>query len=271
MQLIDQPHLVAAPASNGLGFPMHSYIAAWKVYRAHSDEDDRIAAELSSIINRCVPRPGRILDIGPGDGRVILKALIQLQYRPALVELFEPNPSFARETAARLSFYRFADEVNLRQEPFQTGLQGSGSAFDVILCTHSLYFLSEQEFAGLLSYARAGARLVIVVDHETSLFSELWRITAPEYLDVVKGYLSQIRSLSPNDLSFKETFIEANLKDPFHLRKEMRDLVLSLLCYSDFEEELADDVILPVIRRRSQGGQLKCLSSCFEIAPPGQL
>jgi SAM-dependent methyltransferase len=263
--------LRGASEAMDVSYPMADYVAAWKVYRSRSDEDERIANHVSAIINSRDRAALRILDVGPGDGRVLLRLLIHLSSRPREVVCVEPNPEFAEETRRRLNFYEFSDHTDIREETLGR-FPSIGRKFDVVTCTHSLYFLSDGEVETLAEYARQGALVVVVVDHQDSLFSRLWQVTAPDYHETVRRHREAIRALDKSGVCVRETFITAELADPSFLRPEMRDLVLSLLCYTDISEAPDDvrDEALGIISRSLIDGRLTCLSSCIELTKRGR-
>lgn len=250
-----------------LGYPMPSYIAAWKTYRTLSNEDDVIAKRLAQaiVIDR---HHSKILDIGPGDGRVLVRLLIRLNDTPDKVTFVEPNDEFFVETSRAVHYADFTRELVPLNGKLMECTAEQIASHDIIICTHTAYFLSDCEMDMLLDLVRAGAKMYLVIDHPESVFSRLWQRTAPRFYERVKKHLAKIRALPANDFQISETVITAETSDPILLRPSVRNLVMSMLCYADVEdmhnEELAS--VQHTISSMAHEGRISCDSLFIEIS-----
>jgi hypothetical protein len=251
---------------NVLGYPMPNYVAAWKTYRTLSNEDDQIAKCISRLVK--VPNATyKILDIGPGDGRVLVRTIIRLDQMPSEVTFVEPNEKFARETMRVINFDRFAKKITPVQKKFGDCENNQLSDHDLILCTHTAYFLDDAEFERMLSLVDDGARLIVIFDHERSIFSQLWQRTAPEFFRNTKRHREKLDNLDPDRFVVEKSEISAEIGDPRALRPEISNLVLSMLCYSDVDDmhvELLASVN-SMISEAQRESVINCVSSVYDI------
>ena len=245
---------------------MPNYVAAWKTYRTLSNEDDQIAKCISRLVK--IPNPRfRILDIGPGDGRVLLRTIIRLNRMPSEVTLVEPNENFIQETMRVLNFDRFAGEITPIQQKFGDCDEQALAGHDLILCTHTAYFLDDREIEKLLGLVDAGARLIVIFDHPNSIFSSLWQRTAPNFFQNTKHHREKLDNLDSDRFFVEKSEISAEIGDPRSLRPEICNLVLSMLCYSDVEdmhEELLASVY-STISEVQREAVINCVSSVYDI------
>lgn len=249
-----------------LGYPMPSYIAAWKTYRTLSNEDDVIAKRLA-LTTKAAGAVNRILDIGPGDGRVLLRTLIRLHQRPTEVCVVEPNSEFIEETLRAVSFDRFFDRIVPLCSKLADCTPDSLFGYDHVFCTHTAYFLSDEEMNVLLSLVLAGARLCVVVDHPDSIFSRLWRRTASEYFRRAQQHSDRLLNLDRSKFTVNVGEIEAEVSNPFDLRDDIRDLVMSMLCYAETDDMLHEELasVEATVRAALVGSVISCKSYFFEI------
>lgn len=253
-------------SSSGLGYPMPSYVAAWKTYRTLSNEDDVIAKRLA-LATKEMKRDSKILDVGPGDGRVLLRTLIRMDHRPVEVCVVEPNSQFIDETLRAISFDGFLDRFIPIQSKLMDCAPNSLLGYDHIFCTHTAYFLTDEELEMLLDLVRAGAKLCVVLDHPESIFSRLWRRTASEFYQRARRHSEHLLNLDQSVFVVNVGEIEAEVGNPFDLRDDIRDLVMSMLCYAEVDdmphEELA--TVEATVRGALVGSAISCKSYFFEI------
>lgn len=254
-------------AMSHVAFPMPAYIAAWKTYRTLSNEDDVIAKKVAHSVSITDTR-SKILDIGPGDGRVLVRTLIRLNATPDIVSFVEPNLNFCGETSRVIDYPDFAKSIR----PINSTLAQCNTALifshDIILCTHALYFLSHFELDVLFDAVRNGANLYIVVDHPDSIFSLLWKKTAPTFYERVRNHLDRIEKLKvESDMSVSQSEITAVISDPNTLRHEIKNLVVSMLCYAEIDDLTTEELeyVNDVLITKTHAGEIECTSLFFEI------
>jgi len=103
----------------------------------------------------------------------------------------------------------------------------------------------------------------VVLDAPGSVFSKLWALTAPEYAlrtNQVHEYLTSMKGASIGSTTFT-----TRVADPFALPPSTRMPVLSLLCYSEFEELEVDkqQLVEDLVRQNVVGGDLQCTCRCY--------
>lgn len=257
----------AIDQDDDLDYPMPDYIAAWKTYRTVSNEDQVIAGRLAQSIILPGPR-SKILDVGPGDGRVLVRLLISLKQTPELLTIVEPNEAFCAETLRAVHYDDFAKAVITLQKKLKDCTDDELAGHDVITCTHTLYFMTSAELERLFSLVRGGATLFIVADHPESIFSRLWKQTAPSFYERVSEHIATIRALDQTQFTFAETVISAALCDPMTLRDPICSLVMSMLCYSDVDSMTDEQfaVVRRMIASATTAGRIACDSLFFEIS-----
>jgi hypothetical protein len=107
---------------------------------------------------------------------------------------------------------------------------------DVALAVHLLYLLSEQETHRFLGGLAPGIPLFVVLDHPASVFMRLQEKTAPRYYARSLNAHRALARLREQGYLVEQTAFETHLTNPLDLSQELREAVLSLLCYRDFRE-----------------------------------
>lgn len=261
-----------------VAYPLPEYIAAWKIFRSFSNEDETIARHIISLVQKRFPgcrvpdERGndcglRILDIGPGDGRVLLQLLLQIPAKPSSLTFVEPNPEFMRQAQSNICFFGFADSINPIQSKALNVDEKIVGSCDVTLCTHTAYFLESDEMERLLRLTRPGAVLYVVLDDRTSLFSSIWKRTAPKYYDVAERHRRSLLALDPSVFSVNSTVIATKVKSPFSIRPDLAEMLMSLLSYYDVRdmESSEFEFVKKEITSATVGDHIDCKSTCFEI------
>lgn len=252
---------------------MPDYVPAWLTYRTLSNEDDVIARKLAREVD-LIGRPGHVLDVGPGDGRVLIRFLIRANATPMKLTFIEPNPDFFDETLRHVSNPEFVDEVIGLDKKLEACSDAELAGHDILLCTHTAYFLSDAELDRLLALVGDGVELHLVIDHPTSIFSQLWRRTAPTFHERVVRHLEKLQNLDPQVYQVKTSTISALLCDLERLREPIRNLAMSLLCYSDVEDFDAEGFASAqnfILESADLEGQIHCESFYFTIRGNGSV
>jgi phospholipid N-methyltransferase len=258
--------VTGANENNDLGYPMPNYVAAWKTYRTLSNEDDQIAKTISRMVSIDSDN-FKILDIGPGDGRVLLRTIIRLNRMPYELTFVEPNDKFVRETVRVTNYDKFAGKIIPITRKLEECEKESIEGFDLVLCTHTAYFLNDNEIDILLGLVRKGSRLIVIFDHPDSIFSKLWQRTAPAFFQNTKKNRALLDTLDPTQFNVRKSEVSAEIGDPRVLRPEIRDLVLSMLCYSDVEDMPAEELasVNFTISEAQRESVISCVSSVYDI------
>lgn len=260
--------------AQGIAYPLPAYIASWKIFRSFSNEDRTIASHVISQLNglhRPVDLDGRrdwsIVDIGPGDGRVLIELLLHLAEPPKLLSVVEPNSEFMEQTKLSISFYSFAKAIDYHTCRLADVADAVIESAEVILCTHSAYFLTHEEMDKLLAAMQRGARLYVVMDAADSLFSRTWKQTAPSYFERAERHRTRLQSLHGQGFSVRQSAFDTLVKSPFEMREDIGEMLMSLICYCDIRDLPLEELgpIQHQIRSSVSNGYITCQSSCFEV------
>jgi hypothetical protein len=111
----------------------------YEVYKACTDEPSVLAATLLDII----PSPGRLLDIGPGDGRLTLA----LSRHCRGLHFCEPQEALHARTSHLLNQAGIAASGSM--QAFPCGVPHG--SFDLALASHVLYFVSRSDWLGFFA------------------------------------------------------------------------------------------------------------------------
>lgn len=246
-------------------FPLPAYVAAWKIFRSVSNEDEQTAHHIAEAINGQCRDECNLLDVGPGDGRVLLRILLSLKRAPSKLTFVEPDKGFFDETRRAIGFFDFAKTMNPKQSYLSDLSDSEIAGHDVAILSHSAYFLEWGDIERLISLLPKKP-IYIVFDSEESIFSRLWAKTAPDYLDRINDHRSKLISLRPA-CGVKRVGITARVRNPLDLREDIRDMLLSLLCYSDVRDMSYE--LYEWVRNEIEGavtnGKLTCHSDCFVV------
>lgn len=256
---------------------MPSYIAAWKLFRSFSNEDELIARELVDSINAHFPHAAgktgtglSIFDVGPGDGRVLFETLIKLETRPTRVDFAEPDPDFFKEVEKNIGYYDFAADLGKHPKKLADVDPDLISRADVVLCTHSVYFLTDVELGVLIDGLRPGSLLLILMDDPTSVFSTLWAHTNPHFHAVAERHrktLDGLASGSNRPISVRTAPVKTDVIHPSLVRDDFASMLKSFMSYTEYDDLLIEEcaVVDRIIDQARVGGHVPCKSKLYEL------
>lgn len=258
-------------------FPMPSYIAAWKLFRSFSNEDELIARALVESINARFPHAAgptgtglSLFDVGPGDGRVLFETLIKLETRPARVEFAEPDRDFFKEVEKNIGYYDFADQLVKHHKKLNDVEPEAVSRADVVICTHAIYFLTDRELNLLIGGLRPSSLLLILMDDPTSIFSTLWAHTNPRFHQVAEGHRRTLEGLASGDncaISVRTTTVKTDVVHPGLVRTDLASMLKSFMSYTEYDDLTIEEcaVVDRLIDQARVEGHVPCRSKLYEL------
>lgn len=255
--------------------PMPEYVSAWKTFRQSCDENKKIAEYLvgSGVLG---PRPISIVDVGCGDGHVLYELLTDERMVDRDVErivLVDPDGELLNEAISNV----FAATKKAHLQPVGGVQKLLGHAhsvwpdcaegMSVALLVHVVYLLKDGELEYILAKRPPHVRLIVVMDNQASVFTQLWKHTATIYY---RRSVNAHRILKENGA--------VRLKGKIESRMPLRNLrrgapaypwILSFMCYSDMQNPNAPelDVANGIIEAHAnkKGGYVSCFSDCYVI------
>jgi len=249
-------------------WPMPSYLAAWKVFRKISDENRCTATHLLS--RQTWPRgldKLHVVDFGCGDGGLLEELILASQQEFSTIHLVDLDPELlaaASDKIASLNLTRTLLKTLGRAEDV-AGIVAQGA--HVGLAVHLVYLLDNGSFKTLLHQLPPRFPLFIIMDEKDSVFQELWTKTAPKYHSrVVQAHQLLTQEIGPA-FQVTKTEFDTHLRSPLGLRPELRDAVLSLLCYHEVSslDQPTREWVNSVIKSRTASGKVVCDCACFEV------
>ena len=250
--------------------PMESFIESWKTFREHANESETIASCLRNWTLWKYQQDNRVADIGCGDGRM-LEAIILKTAGPnvkILCTLLDPTRSFieeAKQTARRLSN---VTAVTTLHGSLRKHFRRLPDSLDIAFFIHTACVVTPKEWDLVLSLAFRGTTVIWVMDNPTSVFTHCWSITAPTFYDrLQEAYEFLSKAAKDEALKIeiaKRTVLASN---PFSFPKDVRDNILSLICYADFRRlrDFEKKTIQRLIKNRLSHDRLPCDISLFKI------
>jgi SAM-dependent methyltransferase len=265
----------------GFKKPCANYVEAWTTFRATSNENNVIADWL--FAQKAWPKKTdfRITDFGCGDGKVVagvVRLAAKEGYRAKSITLLDPDEGFLSAASQHVrDVARKFPTASENQCPIDRFLLAVKDApqqcfeTDALLLVHVVYLMRPGEFARLLGRIKPGVPLYVILDHPNSVFSQLWKETACEYLKRVEETHALISELPKRKYSVKKSksnqlvsrFEKSALNH--HLTGP---LLVSMLCYND-KLDIVKDVkfkkLFWGIVNKEANGYVKCRSVGYEI------
>lgn len=247
---------------------MKSYFSAWRIFRSLSDENRTTAEHLLS--RQAWPHDKedlRIVDLGCGDGAMLAELLVASRQRIAAVHLVDPDAEFLRIAVERISSLNPLMTLNQTLGYAEDVIMKVTEGVQVILAIHLVYLLGNGGFKTLLKQLPIGVPFFLVLDERESVFQELWRRTALKYHQRVLDAHQIISGLSSMEYVVTKSEFDSHLRTPMGLRQDLRDAVLSMLCYTELSslDDATREWVYQTIDRRTAAGKVVCDCACYEI------
>jgi SAM-dependent methyltransferase len=248
-------------------WPMANYMAAWKTFRRVGNEPSATADHLLERPRWPKKNPFSIIDIGCGDGRMLEEFVLKSPRDISQVILLDPDKNLLAEAKKEIGSPKYG--YKLQQVVGTAEVEGTRLArkADVGLAIHVAYLMSHEKFVTFIEDWPAGIPLYVVLDAPTSVFSELWRTTAPEYAERAAQVHAYLEGETKAEFGIKMSEFATNVANPYELNERIRELVLSLLCYNDFSSLSASirAGVKRTLMRHAKGDVVDCTCRCYEI------
>lgn len=218
-------------------FPTTSYFNDLDLYRSVSNENHLTAKHLVNLPQWSDFKG--ILDIGCGDGRMILELFEQIKPKSLIneVRLIDLDKNRTERTKMFFSEFHRAKKVSIVNSNVIDCLSNCFEKINSALLIHVVYYLSEIELKQLINALPKNVPLFIVVDKEDSIFSKLWKLTAPKYLErsnYANTYFNQL--MIQTNFKVSKTIITSEISNPFIMPLDDKETILSFMCYSEFKK-----------------------------------
>jgi SAM-dependent methyltransferase len=251
-----------------LDYPMGRYIPKWKIFRAFTNENRTIAEHISSTMAWQNTEIHNLLDVGTGDGLVLANLLTLSSKHLNKVILVDPNSDLLFEARKHLSSNTTTVELEVHNDDISNLIPSVFQGIDIVLIVHVLYLVPTSDFEKIINSLPSNLPVLIITDNEDSLFPKCWEITAPKYFERSQNINALLRNLPQNEFSVKTSTFKTFLKNPLMIeRPELKDSILSLICYVDYEN-LGDEKkkrILELLKQNSIEDLIYCDSICYEV------
>lgn len=252
-----------------LEWPMTTYLAAWKTFRRMSNENAATATHLVSRSHWPGNRGATLVDIGCGDGRLMEEILLQSPVTVGEVRLIDPDPELLVEAVGCVHQTRLAKRVISVQGDLDEVYEQETVGASAILAVHLVYLLEKYSLTTLLDKLPIGVPLYVVLDAPSSIFTTLWKKTAPKYHQRSLDAHWMIQGADPNAYRVSSSSVVSTIQNPLAVRRsDVRDALLSILSYSPVNENTdrpVRDWIEATLRERMIKGEIGCESTCYEV------
>jgi hypothetical protein len=248
-------------------WPMEGYLSAWRTFRRMSNENAVTAAHLVSLPRWPRKKDTVICDLGCGDGRLLESIVVKSPEEIGEVRLVDPDGVLLREAEQCLEESGLVRVVRSTLGTAEEHCSVAARDADVVLAVHVAYLLAPDSFDAVLSQLPTGVPCYIVLDAPGSIFTTLWKTTAPKYYDRVLRVHEMLRRGRGQPDGAKSS-IRSSIVDPLTIeRKDLRDAILSILCYADTSTMSPAQLrsVEDTIRGRVVDGHLTCESVCYEV------
>lgn len=265
-QLLHFPSKDGSDANNA-EWPMLDYVRSWKMFRGVSNEAHVISRHiLTQEWHPEFEKKVTLLDVGPGDGVLLKQMLLRCSMPIKRVIVVEPDLNFLNECRRQLEPFHF--EIIFEGKKIEDLDRSLLADVDIAVFSHVVYFTGAAPLHHVLDNLRIGSCCYVIVDQENSIFSKLWKKTAPpQFLERVSHVRRAVENLDSTKWKTYKTTVATKLDDPADLSPDVAVFVKSLLCYADYRDLTQEDTewVETMIKRASASGAIRCTSDCFEI------
>ena len=251
---------------NKIDFPMtrERYLSTWKIFRTLSDENSITAKHLLTLHSWC--NINSVLDLGCGDGLIMKNIVLLDSNKISKVILVDPDYEMLTEAKKQVAKTGLVQDVESYLSGFENCIDFCIEKADIILAVHLVYLITPESFNRLIDLLPVGKKLIVVLDDENSVFTKLWKKTAPRYVQrsaYVRDYLNKLSQ----EHFINKTIISSQIANPLLLNKEIKESLLSLMSYSDFSlmNTEKQKFVENCIKDNLTLGFVECKSVCFEV------
>jgi len=252
-------------------WPSDVYIASWKEFRSNSDENKVTAKSiLQSSYWPKIARKLKVLDLGCGDGVLLKNFLLNDTDTIGSVTLIDPDSDLLEEAKKCFgdAYREHCDFDFILGQLSDESSIALANKHDAIIIAHVTYLLNQQKsLLDFLLNIKANTPSFIVLDEENSIFTSLWKKTAPEFYSRVLECHEMLKGLDDTMFEVGSFEIKSNLANPFDQHLGARDSILSHLTYSNYTEAdaLERDFVKSTIQENLIPDGLTCTSICYVV------
>jgi hypothetical protein len=251
-------------------WPSEIYIEAWKTFRALSGENAIMAAQI--VGQRAWPRRDEgltICDVGCGDGKLTEQVIVHSTSQIVEVRLIDPDEDLLNEAVRVVQETGLVQRVDRTLATAEEVFPRCAEGTDAVLLVHVVYLMKNGGFRKILEACVPGTPLFVIMDAPESVFTQLWRETAPKYYQRSVRAHETIANLPRDTYNIEATYFSSLISDPRQLRPDLRTALLSMLCYTDPRRISDDGSLMPaidaVLSRHEEGKAIRCDLVCYTI------
>ena len=255
-------------------WPSELYVEAWKAFRSLSNENEVTAEHL--VTRPSWPKRNDLVlcDLGCGDGKLVEQIVLRSISTVREVRLIDPDEDLLNEAVRVVSETGLVKSVLRSLATAEQAFPACAASSDALLLVHVVYLMKNGGFKRLLDACPRDTPLFVVMDAPTSVFTELWSVTAPKYHQRSLRAHETIAQLHGKDgYLVSESRIASRIADPRGQRADLKTTLLSMLCYTDARTLAQDDALMSqveeILGRHNVVGDaltIQCESVCYEIS-----
>lgn len=250
-------------------WPSEVYLEAWKTFRAISNENAVMAAQL--VGQRAWPKSSglTLCDIGCGDGELMKQIVVQSRSPIAEVRLIDPDEELLSEAVRVVSETGLVKDVKQTLANAEDVFPACTERSDAVLLVHVVYLMRNGAFRGMLQAMAPQTPLFVVMDAPESVFTQLWKETAPKYHQRSTRAHETIAQLPRDTFAVQATPFSSLIPDPRAQRLDLKTALLSILCYTDARRLANDGALMEKIdatlSAHASGDKIRCDLVCYAI------
>ncbi len=252
-------------------WPSDVYVSSWKEFRRNSNENKVTATTIMNSSFWPNDKPSlTMLDLGCGDALLAKQFLLEGGRSIEKMLLVDPDVELLNDSKALFgdSDREYCNFIFKQHRLSDDSVVELMHHCDVVIIAHVLYLIEElSNLTILLEKAPQGLPIFIVLDRADSIFTTLWKETAPTFHARVLKSHKILQGLSKKVFSVQTQDISSTLENPFLKHAGPRDAILSHLTYSNYTEATVEEreFVENTVSSRLNADGVVCTSTCYEI------
>jgi hypothetical protein len=244
--------------------PREKYLSSWKIFRAISNENEVTANHILSL--KSWEDINSILDLGCGDGLITKSLVLNSEPKVNEVILIDPDKEMLDEAYLHIREINVVPDIKKELSTFENCFKNYIAQADIAIAVHLVYLISAESFLYLLNELPIGKKLIIVLDDESSVFTQLWNRTAKKYIERSNFVRKTLNSLGDKYL-LNKTIITSKLINPYKKSDDIKNALLSLMSYSDYSSMNLEyqTYVKDCINKNISSDYVECKSACYEL------